>query len=273
MLEVKRELKMTRLLTLTGAGGSGKTRLALEVARDLIESYPDGVWLVKLAPLSEGDLVPRAVAKVLGVPERPGEPLTDTLMDVIRFKNLLVVLDNCEHLVDAAARLVDTLLSACPQPRFLTTSREALRVEGEYRWVVPPLSAPAHQHSPTVRELESSESARLFSERALQRDPAFILTAQNAQVVAEICKKLEGLPLAIELAAARVGTLSLEQISEKLEGSLELLSRGGRRAVHRQQTLRGALDWSYDLLSEPERNVFRRLSVFAGDGLWRSRKP
>jgi predicted ATPase/DNA-binding CsgD family transcriptional regulator len=264
MLEVKRELEMTRLLTLTGAGGSGKTRLALEVARDLIESYPDGVWLVELAPLSEGDLVPRAIAKVLRVPERPGEPLTDTLMDVIRSKNLLVVLDNCEHLVDAAALLVDTLLSACPQLRILATSREALGVEGEYRWVVPPLSAPAHQHSPTVRELESSESARLFSERALQRDPAFILTAQNAQVVAEICKKLEGLPLAIELAAARVGTLSLEQISERLEGSLELLTRGGRRVVHRQQTLRGALDWSYNLLSEPERKVFRRLSVFAG---------
>ena len=264
MLEVKRELEMSRLLTLTGTGGSGKTRLALEVARDLMEAYSDGVWFVELAPLSEEALVPKAVAEALEVPERPDEPLAETLKEVLGSRELLIVLDNCEHLLEATARLADSLLDSCPYVSIMATSREGLGVEGEVTWPVPPLNTPDPQRSPTVEELERSESARLFLARARNRDPSFAFTPGSAQAVAEVCSKLEGIPLAIELAAARVGTLSLEQISKRLEGSLELLTRGGRRVVHRQQTLRGELAWSHDLLLEQEKILFRRLSVFAG---------
>jgi predicted ATPase/DNA-binding CsgD family transcriptional regulator len=260
--EVGRELASTRLLTLTGAGGSGKTRLALEVARDLLEAYPEGVWLVQLAPLSEGELVTRAAAKALRVPERPEEPLADTLAEVLRDMQLLLILDNCEHLLEASARLVDKLLDSCPRLRIMATSREALGVEGEAKWLVPPLSVPEMGRARSLEELERSESVRLFVERARRQDRTFSLSQQNA--VAEICRRLDGIPLAIELAAARVGTLSVEQISERLEGSLELLTHGGRTAARRQRTLRGTLEWSYDLLSEVERVLFMRLSVFAG---------
>jgi predicted ATPase/DNA-binding CsgD family transcriptional regulator len=262
--EVKSELATTRLLTLTGVGGSGKTRLVIEVARDLVAAYSDGAWLVELAPLSEEALVPKAVAEALGVPERPAEPLADTLSEALRDRQLLLILDNCEHLLEASTRLVDKLLDSCPRVRILATSREGLGVEGEVRWPVPPLSVPEPQGTPSSEELEPCESVRLFLERARGRDPSFSLSPQNAVAVAEVCRRLEGIPLAIELAAARVGTLSVEQISERLVGSLELLTRGRRTAVPRQQTLRGALDWSHGLLSETERKVFRRLSVFAG---------
>jgi AAA domain len=211
--EIKRELEMSRLLTLTGAGGSGKTRLALEVARDLLDTYPDGVWLVELAPLSEAKLVPKAVAEALEVPERPEEPLAETLTEVLGSRELLLVVDNCEHLLEATARLVDSLLDSCPRVRILATSREALGVEGELRWPVPPLSAPDPQRTPSSEELDAYESVRLFVERAKGRDPSFSLNPHNAFEVAEICRKLEGIPLAIELAAARVGTLSLQRIS------------------------------------------------------------
>ena len=264
VLEIRRELETTRLLTLTGAGGSGKTRLALEVAGDLVDTYSDGVWLVELAPLSEEELVPKAVAEALEVAERPGEPLADTLTEVLGTRELLLVVDNCEHLLDATARLADSLLDSCPHVRILATSREALGVEGEVRWPVPPLSAPEPQRSLTVEELERSESARLFLARARNRDPSFAFTPGSTRAVAEVCSKLEGIPLAIELAAARVGTLSLEQISERFEGSLELLTHGGRTAAPRQRTIRGTLDWSHELLCERERKVFGRLSAFAG---------
>jgi DNA-binding SARP family transcriptional activator len=254
MVEVKRALSMTRLLALTGAGGSGKTRLALEVARDCVGAYPDGVWLVELAGLSEGELVPQAVAAALGVKERPSQPLPVTLVEFLRAKQTLLVVDNCEHLLDATVGLVDILLDSCAHLRILATSREALDVTGEVRWTVPPLSVPKPQGRPSSEDsssyevLEGYESVRLFIERARGRDPTFSLSLQNAPAVAEICGRLEGIPLAIELAAARVGTLSLEQISERLVGSLELLTRGGRTAVPRQRTLKETLDWSYDLL-------------------------
>jgi predicted ATPase len=234
--EVERELTTTRLLTLTGVGGSGKTRLALEVARDLIEAYPDGVWLVELAPLSEDVLVPKAVAEAVGVLERPAEPLTDSLAEVLGSRQLLLVVDNCEHLIGAAAGLADKLLDSCPRVRILATSREALGVEGEARWPVPSLSAPEIGRAPSSKELGGYESVRLFVERARGRDPAFSLSPENALAVAEICRRLEGIPLAIELAAARVGTLSLGQISERLGESLQLLTRGGRTAMPKQQT-------------------------------------
>jgi predicted ATPase len=272
MLEIEFELATTRLLTLTGVGGSGKTRLALEVARDLREAYPDGVWLVELALLSEEVLVPKAVAQALGVPERPQEPLADTLADVLGSRQLLLILDNCEHLLEAVARLVDALLDSCPRVRILGTSREALGVEGEARWLVPPLSLPEPWRTPSSEELEGYESVRLFVERARGRNPSFSLSSENALTVAEVCRRLEGIPPAIELAAARVGTPSLEQILERLTDSLGLLTRGGRTAVPRQRTLKGTLDWSYDLLSEPERVLFGRLSAFAGDGPWRPQR-
>jgi predicted ATPase len=264
--EVERGLASTRLLTLTGVGGSGKTRLALEVARDLLEGYPDGVWLVQLAPLAEGEaLLPKAVAEALGVSERPAEPLLGTLTDVLGERRLLMVLDNCEHLLEASARLVDALLDSCPHLRILATSRESLGVEGEVRWVVPPLSVPEPQRGiPSSEVLEAYESVRLFVERARGRDPSFSLGPGSARPVAEICRTLEGIPLAIELAAARVGTLSVEQISGRLTDSLDLLTGGSRTQLPKQRTLRGALDWSHELLSEDERKLFGRLSVFAG---------
>jgi len=264
MVEVKRMLAMTNLLTLTGAGGCGKTRLALEVARALVGTYPDGVWLVDLAPLLEEELVPRAVAEVLGVPEQPNRPLTATLAEALKGAKMLIVLDNCEHLVDACADLVDMLLGSCPGVRILATSREPLNVAGEVAWSVPPLSVPDAARPPTVEDLRIYESAQLFVERALRRPGAFILTAGVAHAVAEICQQLDGMPLAIELAAAKVGILAVGQISERLGDSLKLLTSGNRMAEPRQQTLKGTLDWSYDLLSEPEKRLFRRLSAFAG---------
>jgi predicted ATPase/DNA-binding SARP family transcriptional activator/DNA-binding CsgD family transcriptional regulator len=264
LLEVKRELAMSRLLTLRGAGGSGKTRLALEVAGDLVGAYPGGAWFVELAPLVEGGLVQQAVAAALSVKERADRPLSDTLVDALRNEQMLLVLDNCEHLAEAAARLTETLLESCPGLRVLATSREVLGARGEASWVVPTLSGPDPQRQQTLEELAGYESVRLFVQRARSRNPAFVLSEENAQAVAELCSRLEGIPLAIELAAARVGMLSVELISERLADSLELLRSDRRTVTRRQRTLRGALDWSHELLSEPERVLFRRLSPFAG---------
>jgi len=264
-LEVKRLLAMTRLLTLTGVGGSGKTRLALKVASDLAGAYPDGAWLVDLAPLSEGDLVPQVVAKALRVREQPGRPLTETLKDALRARKVLLVVDNCEHLIEAVVGLVDALLDSCPGLRVFATSRETLSAAGEVAWVVPSLTVPgSHQQAYTHRELEAYESVRLFVDRASQRDPSFVLTPRNGPAVAQVCRRLEGIPLAIELAAARIGVLSVERIAERLDDSLILLTAGGRTALPRHRTLRATLEWSHELLGEPERILFRRLSVFAG---------
>ena len=269
MVEVKRTLAMTRLLTLTGAGGSGKTRLALEVARDLVSIYPDGVWLATLAQLSEGDLVPQAVATALQVPERPGQPLTDTLVEASEANELLLVLDNCEHLVEAAADLVDTLLDSCPHLRVLATSREPLGISGEVNWVVPLLSLPAKANEEsngeaTIESLLRSEALRLFVDRARLRLPDFQLTKANAGAVTRVCRKLDGIPLAIELATARMGAFAVEQVAQRLDVSLDVLTDASRSAAPRQQTLRATIDWSHKLLSEAERTFFRRLSVFAG---------
>ncbi|MGH3086497.1 MAG: response regulator [Rubrobacteraceae bacterium] len=264
MLEIKRLLSMTQLLTLTGTGGSGKTRLALEVARDLVGAYPDGVWLAELAPIADPALVPQAVAKALDVGEQPGRPLADTLSDALRRRRTLIILDNCEHLADASARLVDMLLEACPGLRILATSREALGVAGEVNWLALPLTAPDEGRLPPVGDLARYEAVRLFLERTRSRLPAFELTAENAGAVVEACRKLEGIPLAIELASARVATLAVEQVAERLNDSLKLLTLGGRTADPRHQTMRATLDWSHDLLDEAERKLLRRLSVFAG---------
>jgi predicted ATPase/DNA-binding SARP family transcriptional activator/DNA-binding CsgD family transcriptional regulator len=264
ILEVKRSLSMTRLLTLTGAGGSGKTRLALEVARDLVGAYRDGVWLVELAPLRDPALLPRAVVAELDVREQPGRPLEDSLSDHLRTKDMLLVLDNCEHLVEAVARLAETLLKACPMLRILATSREAIRVPGETVWPVPTLSLPQIDGALTVEGLARYEAVRLFVDRARSRLPTFELNRENARSVAAICRELDGIPLAIELACARMGALAVEQVAERLEDSLGLLTGGDRTVAPRQQTLRATLDWSHGLLSEAERALFRRLPVFAG---------
>jgi predicted ATPase/DNA-binding SARP family transcriptional activator len=263
-LEVKRLLAMTSLLTLTGAGGCGKSRLALEVARDLVGAYPDGVWLVELAPLSDPALVAQAVAQAVGVREQPGRSLTQTLQDALRVKKTLVIVDNCEHLVGAVVGLIDALLDHCLRLRVLATSRERLNAPGEVGWVVPSLTVPDARNSLEVREIEAYESVRLFVQRARQRDPSFQLDVANGEAVSQVCRSLEGIPLAVELAAARVGVLSARQLANRLEDSLELLSRGERTADPRHQSLRAALEWSHDLLGEEERVLFRRLSVFAG---------
>ena len=272
MVELKRALAMTQLLTLTGTGGLGKTRLALEVASDLVGAYPDGVWLVELAPLSDGKLVPQAVADALGVEERPGQSLAESLVDDLRKKRVLVVLDNCEHLIEAAAQLVDALVSACPHLRVVATSREALEVEGEFVWRMEPLSVPdaprdgdrdAHRAS-SAGELERYDAVRLFVERARRYSPQFELGQDNAGAVAQICRGLEGMPLAIELVAARMDILAAEQIAERLDRALGLLRSGSRAANPRHQTLRATLSWSFEYLDAPERKLFGRLSVFAG---------
>ena len=269
MVEVKRELAMTRLLTLTGAGGSGKTRVALELARSLVGSYPDGIWMVELAPLSEPHLVAQEVAGVLDVQERPGGSLADTLVAGLADKELLLVLDNCEHLVEEVARLVDKLLDSCPHLRVLATSREPLGIAGEVIWSVPPLSLPAKageesNERSAMESLMRSDALRLFLDRAHLRLPSFELTEQNSGAVARVCRKLDGIPLAIELATARMGALAVEQVAQRLDDSLDVLSGADREAAPRQRTLRATLDWSHELLSEAEQKALGRLSVLAG---------
>jgi predicted ATPase/DNA-binding SARP family transcriptional activator/DNA-binding CsgD family transcriptional regulator len=269
MVEIKRAFAMTRLLTLTGAGGSGKTRLAIELARALAGTYHDGTRMAELASLSEPGLVPQEVAGALDVQERSGEALSDTLTDALRDKELLLVLDNCEHVVGDVARLVDALLGSCPRLRVLATSREPLYVSGEVNWAVPPLSLPPEAKEetdgqPTADGLMRSEAVRLFVERARLRLPDFELTPQNAVAVASVCRKLDGIPLAIELATARMGTLAVEQVAQRLDVSLDVLKGASRSAAPRQRTLRATLDWSYDLLAGNERRLFGRLSVFSG---------
>ncbi len=262
--EVGRLLATTRLLTLIGTGGCGKTRLALEVARGSVAAYADGVWLVELAGLSDPGLVPRTVAGALGVREDPDRPLIDVLTDALRSRRMLLVLDNCEHLLDACAHLAETLLSSCPDLRVLATSRESLGAGGELHRRVPSLSVPSETSPPPVERLTEYGSVRLFVERARFRQPALELTRGNAPAVLDICRRLEGIPLAIELAAARASALPPEQIAARLGNSLGLLTGGGRLTAPRHKTLRGVFDWSYELLGEAERGLFARLSVFAG---------
>ncbi len=264
LAEVKRLLEDTRLLTLTGSGGCGKTRLALAVAKELVEGFEDGVWLVELAPLADPSLVPQVVASTLGVREQPGRSLTETLSDYLSSKKMLLVLDNCEHLIEACTTLAEALLRSCPELRVLATSREALGITGEVAWPVPSLSLPDIRRLSDIEGPPRYESARLFVERTVAVKPTFALTEQNAPAVAQVCYRLDGIPLAIELAAARTRVLSVEEIADRLDDSFKLLSAGGRTARLRQHTLHATMDWSHELLSREERTLFRRLSVFAG---------
>ena len=254
----------TRLLTLTGSGGSGKTRLALQVATDLLEEFEHGVWWVELAALSDPLLVPQVVASALGIPERVDCTLTEALSDALRTKHLLLVLDNCEHLLGACRQLIETLLHTCPTLRVLVTSREALTITGETVWLVLPLRVPDTYHLPPIEGLMTYEAIQLFIERARSVQPSFTLTPENASAVVQVCRRLDGIPLATELAAARIRVLSVEQIVARLDDAYRLLTGGSRSALARQQTLRAAMDWSYHLLSAQEQAFFRRLSVFAG---------
>jgi predicted ATPase/class 3 adenylate cyclase len=269
MAAIRQLQQAAPLLTLTGAGGAGKTRLALQVAASLLSNYRDGVWLVDMAPLVDPDLLVQRVATVLRVSEEAGQDLVETLIDYLRVRQVLLLLDNCEHLVDACARLAERLLESCPDLRILATSREPLGIEAETTYEVPslalPATAPAADLAPAeVRAIGRAEAVRLFVDRAQAVAPDFRLTGENAESVAEVCRQLDGLPLAIELAAARVKVMTVGQIVQRLDDRFSLLTGGSRTVLPRQQTLRALIDWSYDLLDAEERTVLRRLSVFRG---------
>ena len=255
-------LATTRLLTLQGAGGLGKTRLALQIAADVMEQYPDGVWLIELAPLSDGALVAQAVASVLGVKEEAGRPVIDALLAFVKDRRMLLVVDNCEHIVSPCAEVVKLLLQAGPLVRILATSREALHIVGECIHHVPPLALPAKGMSRA--ELIGSDAVRLFLDRATAARPDFMVTDQNLHAAAEVCRRLDGIPLAIELAAARTRTLSVAAIGARLHDRFRLLTVGDATALPRQQTLLASIDWSYELLSNDERALLRCMAVFAG---------
>jgi predicted ATPase/class 3 adenylate cyclase len=265
--EVERLLAGTHLLTLTGPGGTGKTRLALQAAAAVLEQFPQGAWLVELAPVTDPQIVVQAIANVLTVRDAPGRSLLETLIDYFRYKSLLLVLDNCEHLIETCAELSNSLLHACPNLKILASSREPLGISGEVAFRVPSLSLPEaslNTSGDSLAELERSEAVCLFVERAQAVSPSFYLEQQNAPAVAMICRRLDGIPLAIELAAARVRVLSPTQIASRLDDLFRLLTGGSRTALPRQQTLKALIDWSWTLLSDSEKTLLRRLAVFTG---------
>jgi len=264
LADVAKLIRKNRLVTFTGSGGTGKTRLSMQAAAELLPEFEDGVWLVELAPLTEPDLVPQTVAAALKVREEPGRPLIETLVSHLRDKRLLLILDNCEHLLDAAARLADSIGKNCPNVHLVATSREPLAIGGEQVYRVPSLSTPDPKKKESVESLEQYEAVRLFIDRAVLAQPNFHVTNENAPAVAQICHRLDGIPLALELAAARVRAMPVETIASRLDDRFRLLTGGSRTALPRQQTLRATIDWSYGLLDEKEKTLLRRLSVFAG---------
>jgi predicted ATPase len=261
--EVKQDLEAHRLVTLTGSGGTGKTRLSLQVAADLLERFDHGVWFVELASLTDPELIPQMIISAIGISEQAGKQPLEYLKEYLRAKQMLIVLDNCEHLIEASARIVNSLLDTAPRLKVLASSREALGVRGELSYPVPSLSLPDVKHLPAIEILSQYEAVRLFIERAELVSPHFVVNKENAPAIAQICYRLDGIPLAIELAAARVKMMPVEQISMRLDDRFRLLTGGARTALPRQQTLRALIDWSYDILSENERLLLRRLSVFA----------
>jgi predicted ATPase/Tfp pilus assembly protein PilF len=257
-------LKDNRLLTIAGAGGAGKTRFSLQIAADLIDEFENGVWLIELAALSDPFLLPESFLDSLGIREEPGKTPEQTLTDYLKGKEILIILDNCEHLIEACAVMAESLLLKCPKLKIIATSREALVCAGEQAYRIPPLAHPDLNCNDTPEQLAQYESVRLFIERALAVNPKFRVTNDNAPALAEICSRLDGIPLAIELAAARTKILSVEKIYERLDDRFNLLTGGKRTALPRQQTLRALIDWSYDLLTEEEKILWGRLSVFSG---------
>jgi predicted ATPase/class 3 adenylate cyclase len=264
MTEIKQALDKNRLVTLTGSGGTGKTRLALQVAADLLDQFPNGVWFIELAPLTDPDLVPQTILITLGLNDQEGKSILQSLIASLHEKKVLLVLDNCEHLIETCAAVANTLLIHAPALQILASSREALGVAGEMTWRVPPLSMPNVNQMPVVEQLTQYEAVELFAARAVLAQQHFTVNKDNAHAIAQICFRLDGIPLAIELAAARLKTLSIEQIAKRLDDSFHLLAGGPRTALPRHQTLRTTIDWSYNLLSEDEQELFCNLAVFAG---------
>jgi predicted ATPase/class 3 adenylate cyclase len=264
MAEVGALLQTSRLVSLVGAGGVGKSRLAVQLAADLLDESDNGVWLVELASLADPDLVPQALVSVLSIRDEPGRPVLDTLLDVLRDRHLLVVLDNCEHLIEACARMVDALLQSCPDVEVLVTSREPLGIDGERVYRVPSLSLPPADGTEAPGNLLNSEAVQLFVARAAARDRTFVLGEANAEAVTSICRRLDGIPLAVELAASRLGALAVTDVEARLDDRFRLLTTRNRTALAHQQTLRAMVDWSYDLLATPEQVVLCRSSIFAG---------
>ncbi|HVE49495.1 MAG TPA: AAA family ATPase, partial [Casimicrobiaceae bacterium] len=264
LAQAKEMLESARLLTLCGAGGIGKTRLSLELAAGVLDDFPDGVSLVELAPLTDGRLVPQAVASALGVKESAGHSIAEALVTHVAERNMLLILDNCEHLLDSCAELATELLQKSRTLRIVASSRERLHVPGEVVYSVPSLNVPEANGSVEISTLSAYEAVRLFVERAAAATGSFTLDEKNRNAVVQICRQLDGIPLAIELAAARTRALSVDTIAARIGDRFRLLTSGIRTALPRQQTLRALIDWSYDLLRDDERILFRRLSVFAG---------
>jgi predicted ATPase len=262
--EIKQAISAHRLVTLTGSGGAGKSRLSLQIGMECLEQFSDGVWLVELATVTDPALIPQALLSTFRLREDRHRSVLDVLIDYLRARTLLLILDNCEHLIEACAEISETLLQACPKLRILASSREALGLTGEVAYRVPSLHTPNPETLPSLEQLGKADSIRLFVERAANAKPGFTLTDVNAFSLAQICYRLDGIPLAIELAASRVKVLSPDQIAARLDDRFRLLTGGSRTALPRQQTLRAMIDWSYSLLSEPEKKLFRRLAVFVG---------
>jgi predicted ATPase len=262
LAQVREMLRASRLVTLTGAGGSGKTRLALQAAAELLDGFPDGVWLAELAPLTDGSQIATTVAAVLGIHHLAARPATEAVASALAGQHALILLDNCEHLIDAAVKFTDAVIRQCPGVRFLATSREPLGIDGELVYRVPSLSLPPPD-ADAVDELTASDAVRLFAERAGAHQPGFALNAAAAPLVVTVCRRLDGIPLALELAAARLSSMSLAQVAARLDQRFRLLTGGSRNAMPRQQTLQATVDWSFGLLNPAERETLGRLSVFA----------
>ncbi len=262
--EIRNLIESHRIVTLIGSGGAGKTRLSLQIASDYLNRFSDGVWLLELAPITDPALVPQTLLSIFNLREDSHRSIVEIIIEYMRSKNILLLLDNCEHLIEACAQLGERLLQACPKLKILASSREALGIAGEMSYQVPSLQVPNPAELPSLDQLENMDSVRLFMDRAIASKPDLVLTNGNAAFIAQICFRLDGIPLAIELAAARVKVLTPEQIAARLDDRFRLLTGGSRTALPRQQTLRAMIDWSYSLLLEDEKTLFRRLAIFAG---------
>ena len=262
--EIKELLRSHRLVTLIGTGGAGKTRTAIKIAAETLDGYDDGVWLAELAPISDPSLVASVVARTLRVQETPNRPMLDTLLAYLKRKRLLLIVDNCEHVIEEARHVVAAILHSCPGVQILATSRESFAIEGEQAYRMPSLAVPSKSELLSTEAMSQYGAVQLFTDRAVSADNRFTLSVESAPYVVDICRRLDGIPLAVELAAARVRTLSPKQLAQKLDERFRVLTAGNRSAPPRHQTMRALIDWSYDLLSDDEKRLFRKLSIFAG---------